>query len=500
LALLFAATRLPGLSAGFGADGDYWHVAAVARRWVAGGGYRVARAPGNPLHEAQTAAALWLGQRLPWGAESLPAGLLTLLWSALLLLLYLHLARRIGVPRRRLGAALLLLLFWPIFWAHGVDGSDHVPAALLALGALALALAPESWPRPTWWPLRPLLAGVALGLAAGYRLGSLALAPACGLALVLPLGGRAVGGDRRRRLLSLLLCAAAAAVTTTALFTPVWAQLGWQGMRPAVRHHTLLGLLLRGGVRGAQALAPGLVLPLLLWLLLRRRYPVPRNRWRSRWLGLFALPRTAPARARWVLRGAIGGSLLAFLPLPLDPAYLLPAAICTLLLLARRLSTRRLYLLASAALLAALLEPACGYDRFRWPALHCHLQPGPAVRSLLEGRRIRDYPQRLTAIDFAPGTLVIVGRALEGEGGEEFHAVAAEAWRRHPRHTGVGFAGYRILLRPGDTAATLRAAGFVRIAIDRQALARAAREAGIDLRAQARETGMLYGVFTLADG
>ncbi len=488
---LFLATRLPGFSAGFGADGDYWHVAALARRWLAGAGYAMARAPGNPLHEAQTAAALWLAQRLPWGPESLWAGLWTLLWSALLVGLFCRLAIHVEVPRERLTAALLLLLLWPIFWAHGADGSDHVPAAFLALGAVELTLAHHRGWR------RPLLAGALLGLAAGYRLGSLALAPACALALLLP---PAEAPQRRfgRRGIAFLLFSVAAALTTAVVFWPVWSNYSWAELHPAVRHHSLLGLAARVGVRGAEALAPGLVLPLLLWVLLRRwRTARPRT-----WLTAVAFRRFASPgagrRAQWVLGTVIVASLLVFAPLPLDPAYLLPAAVASLLLLARHLAPRQLYALCGAALLAALIEPTWSRPTGATPLGGFSWQPGPVLGNLRGGRAIRDYPEQLLAVDFAPGTLVIGARAIEGAGGEDFQAPpGAPGWRRNDRAPGVGFAGYRLLADPSAAAIALRRAGFLRIAIDRAAVDRARREADLDLEQLALESGLPFGVFAL---
>lgn len=460
--LLFVVTRLPLFLAGYGGDGDYWHVAAVAERILATGEFEIPRAPGNPLHVLQTVLALRLAALLNvsgWWITNLMA----LVWSIVLLGVVDRLRDQLGGSSAARVPLLILVASWPIFWAHSADAADHVPAATLGLAALALLLAP-----PRRWPVAAL-AGILLGAGAAFRLGTIALAPAALLA-IWQLG-------RKRRILHF---GAGLIITLGAAFWWILSTHSPAELGPFGSSFTLAGRLIRAVYRTQLALLPGLVAPAALVALLN-----PQLRRRARRLCC------RPSAAERVLLVGLGGTLLLFATLPLDPAYLLPGALCALILLTRLLRRRGTLVTAGLAACAAIVtispvDPATSKPRIS-------LVPGELLCSVQEGRKSRDYPCRLLNEEFAPGTLVIVARPIEGVRSEEFsgashilrprdpYAPAISGVRAHPSLPGVWFAGYRAILREPDRAILLEKG--LSLALDEDVLARAQRERGVNLLA-----------------
>ena len=157
LALAYVASRLLWLNLGYGTDPDAWRVALTANYLWSEGDYVPSRLPGYPLHELVTAIAsrgsgIW--ESWVW------TNLSTVAVSLVGVYLFAWVARKLDLPHR--GALTLGFAFAPLLWINSVMTMDYMWALTFLLGAY-LALLYRS----------PRLAGLCLGIAAGFRLTSL---------------------------------------------------------------------------------------------------------------------------------------------------------------------------------------------------------------------------------------------------------------------------------------------------------------------------------------
>ena len=154
LAVVYVASRIPWLDQGYGNDPDAWRVALSAQHFWSEGEYLPSRLPGFPLHELVTAAV--------WEQGWVWTNLSTVLISLAGVYLFARVAREMELPNR--GILTLGFAFAPFLWINSVMTIDYMWALTFLLAAY-LALLRRS----------PTLAGVCLGIAAGFRLTSLAM-------------------------------------------------------------------------------------------------------------------------------------------------------------------------------------------------------------------------------------------------------------------------------------------------------------------------------------
>jgi hypothetical protein len=151
--------RLPFLLPGYGIDGDAWRTAMAARTIAATHEYWVSRFFGFPLHEMVSALLS------PLGAVGLTGG--TALMSGLAAGLFWRLA---GMNQRSVLSRVALLVafvFQPGIAVTSVTAQDYQWLLVCVFGATLAALDD-----------RPILAGVLVGCAAGFRAtGSVAAIP-----------------------------------------------------------------------------------------------------------------------------------------------------------------------------------------------------------------------------------------------------------------------------------------------------------------------------------
>jgi hypothetical protein len=196
--LLTAASRLPFLNAGYGANIDAWRVARAARQIAETGRYEASRLPGYPLHEI-TSAAISRGGAVALNGASAVMSLVAVAAFALI-------ARKAGVRDVMLLA--LAFAMTPVVYVNSVTSKDYMWAIALSLLSLLAAL-----------HRRAVLAGFCLGLAIGCRITSAAiLVP---IAIILASDTASV---MRRR--SVAVCTAVAFATGAAAFTPVFSRYG----------------------------------------------------------------------------------------------------------------------------------------------------------------------------------------------------------------------------------------------------------------------------------
>jgi len=446
VAALAFASRLPFLFAGYGSDPDAWRIATTARAIALSHHYAASRLPGFPVQEILS-ALLWRGGPL------LLNGVGALL-SALGIGAFALTLRRLGARDAALGA--LALAATPVVFIAGVSALDYAWAMGLMLVALDQALRG-----------RAVRAGVLLGLAAGCRLTS--LAAAIPLAILLAGAGAGARGRLLRFALALLLTAgvalAPAALTYGAGMLHVY-EHGYP--RPLyVAKNASVDVW---GIPGTLAL----VAAALAWTLGAR----PPRRAAS----APEVPGRRVTLAAWSGIALFGA---AFLRLPHEAGYLIPAIPFVLLLLATRVS-RAVFVTTCVAL---LISPWCfkvseiGKPDTPPPsALSIGIPPGNPrlVLDVLHGPVITDRLRRVRAMRFVddviaraarlPGNSVIaayewlplVRVRLGGDvtGGTRFVYVPGPAEMAH-----YAAAGVRVYLMPGAEDESRRVNGASLLAL-----------------------------------
>ncbi len=154
LALVFFALRLPWVGYGHGTDPDAWRVAMTARYLLEHGDYFPSRLPGNPLHELTMTLFIpggWIATNLATAAASLVG-----VW------LFARIVNALDAPNR--GLLVIAFAFTPLLVINSIATMDYMWTLTLLLGAYYSAIT-----------RRPLLAGILLGLAVGFRLQSVML-------------------------------------------------------------------------------------------------------------------------------------------------------------------------------------------------------------------------------------------------------------------------------------------------------------------------------------
>ena len=201
LAVVYVGSRIYWLDLGYGTDPDAWRVALTAEYLWETGEYFPSRLPGYPLHEAVTAATIkgvWIFEG-GWFATNLS----TVLISLAGVYIFAWLARKLELAHA--GVLTLGFAFAPLLWINSVMTMDYMWALTFVLAAY-LALLYKS----------PTLAGVSLGIAAGFRLTSLFILPAFWLLL-----WRSEGRQQLRTL------TVSAIVVTITVYTPVLTRYGF---------------------------------------------------------------------------------------------------------------------------------------------------------------------------------------------------------------------------------------------------------------------------------
>ncbi len=149
LAIVYVASRIPWIGIGYGADPDAWRVALSADHLLSDAEYLPSRLPGFPLEELVTVPLVRAG----WVWTNLS----TVFISLVGVYLFAKLLVELKLPAR--GILTPAFAFTPLLWINSVLTMDYMWSLAFIL-ACYLALIRR----------RPLLAGVCIGLAIGFRL------------------------------------------------------------------------------------------------------------------------------------------------------------------------------------------------------------------------------------------------------------------------------------------------------------------------------------------
>ena len=309
LAIFYVGSRVYWLDLGYGTDPDAWRVALVADYLWEEGEYLPSRLPGYPLHEFVTALFIkggWIATNLSTVAISL-AGVYVFAW----------LARRLKTANA--GFLTLGFAFAPLLWINSVMTMDYMWALTFLLGAyVALTYKHSS------------IAGVSLGIAAGFRLTSLFMLPVFWLLLFRT--------NERSQVRPFTLAAIA---TTLVAFLPVLMTYGADLLNFYDQEVQIEEFIKRLGKDGLGIIGVS-ALALAALVSLRRLWQFPRDLIRD------------PHVLVWV--GAIVVLMAAYTRLPHEIAYLLPLFPFGFFLMARYFSRGVLVFALAAIVLAGFVD------------------------------------------------------------------------------------------------------------------------------------------------
>ncbi|MBI4946173.1 MAG: hypothetical protein HY840_07205 [Bacteroidetes bacterium] len=184
LSLVVFLSRLPFLSAGFGAEEDSWLLPITAKNIALSGQYELSRAPGHPLQE--------IIYSLMWNAGLFAYNLLTAIASVIAVLFFALALRQLDF--RHYLFASFAFAFTPIVFISSTYTIDYMLAMACVMGSFYFLL---TWMRNSSsepFALRQLiLSGIMLGFSIGFRITSGAmLIPFCILFFPLSKGTAAV--------------------------------------------------------------------------------------------------------------------------------------------------------------------------------------------------------------------------------------------------------------------------------------------------------------------
>ncbi len=306
-------SRVPFLGTGYGNDPDAWGLAVAARHIAATGEYVASRLPGYPVQEL-ACSLLYRGGPIALNA-------VTALLSAVAVGFFMCSVRRLG-SRQHLWAGLALAMT-PVIFVNSTNSMDYVWALAFILAGHHCALVG-----------RPVLAGCLLGLAVGCRITSVAMVlPLCILlfeASAIPSGPRAI----IKLLLATCLVAAIAYMPVAYCYGCGFLSFAEPPTYPSVLSVFSRATLRTWGCVGSLVIAGGLAFTALRF--------VARSRAVGARLEGAAIP-SPKSRAPIIAAAvAIGAYVIAYLRLPLEEGYLIPAVPFVIILLGR-VMTRRMF-------------------------------------------------------------------------------------------------------------------------------------------------------------
>ncbi len=309
LTVVFFAVRLPFVNYGHGTDPDAWRVALTAHHLLETGDYYPSRLPGNPLHELVMTLFIPGG----WIATNLATACASLLGVYVFALIVRH----VGLPNR--GLLIIGFAFAPLLIINSIATMDYMWTLTALLVSYYFAL-----------KRRPVLSGIAMGCAVGFRLQSVLLWPAIVYLL---------WRDKRvREIPAMSLAAGGAAMLTYSPVLVVYGLKFFNFYDASVAWQDVLRLLGKEalGVTGALGLLLGLALSY------RRLRDLPHDLRYNVQVGV------------WVL--VIVAYFVSFSRLPHEIAYLIPVFPFGILLMGRYFTRTALAIAVVAILFSGLFD------------------------------------------------------------------------------------------------------------------------------------------------
>jgi len=400
LLIAVALTRLPPVLQGYGADPDAWRVASSASRLWTTGEYQVSRYPGYPLHEIISAPLVALGGAAASnGATLIVALLLLAIWN------------RIALREARHPAILVITLaLTPLFLKNSVVTMDYIWSLFFLVLALDNALQKNA-----------LLAGVFVGLAAGFRMANLVALVPVGVLFLDQIQLRRIRFRRSqsqqpqvrqsppdpfqlsqsRSLHPILMFMGVALGTTLLSYLPVILTLGlerWYAETAAqlasIRQHNDLGFRMFL-YRSVYAFGPLAVIAAIGFL-------------GARWKEFTRMFRSFDPLVWSPVAGIVVYSLV-FFSLPLEREYLLPLVPFLLLLSDRFLMRSHLLLLLFCVITYAFINPDIVYHQEPVGRVQPNVRKGILLEDCEKRTRIAATRREILALTTSEKTIVVTG-------------------------------------------------------------------------------------------
>jgi len=363
LAVVFFAVRLPWAGYGHGTDPDAWRVALTARYLLDTGDYFPSRLPGNPLHELTMAVFIsggWVATNVATAVASL-AGV----W------LFGRIVSALDVPNR--GLLVIGFAFTPLLIINSISTMDYMWTLTLLLGAYYAVMTG-----------RPVLAGVILGMAVGFRLQAIIVA--------LPLTYLLWRQDRRAELAPFWLATGGTALLAFAPVLVVYGTRFFNYYDAAVWYEDVLRLLGKEalGVSGALGVLAGVALSI------RRFARLPRD------------VLTQPHVGVWL--AVIVLYFASFSRLPHEIAYLIPVFPFAYLMLGRYFTRQALAVAIGAILLAGVVDVSSPGTRVNLDSLrYAHVGQGLLLSNADTMSGQRRFVEQIVDNDIPGHSVVLTG-------------------------------------------------------------------------------------------
>jgi len=315
LAVVLLLSRLPFIGAGYGSDPDAWRLVTASRSLATTGVYEASRLPGFPLQEAVCALA-WRGGPLALNGLTAILGIAGVLFFALSL-------RALGYRDYVLAA--LALAFTPAVFINSTTSMDYIWALAFVMAGLYFAIV-----------RRPLIAGLMIGLAIGCRITSGAmLIP---LAILLVRDDEGSYTPKRVAQLALVACLVGAAA-----FVPVALTYGPGFFAFYEQQYPSAFDVIKGATEDLWGVVGSLAIAAAFTSML---FPAGRAGTGG------SIPRAAGRLHTAAWSAAVVIYFAAYLRLPYEPAYLIPAIPFVFILLGRYLN-RKVFIAVCVALIAS---------------------------------------------------------------------------------------------------------------------------------------------------
>ena len=308
-------TRLPFVFHGFGLDGDSWAVALASQHWHQTGDYEASRFPGNPVHELLCSMLS--------GCGDMSLILLTVFFTSVASLFFVM--ALVELRFRTPFLAGLALAFVPVIYINSAIVIDYNISLAFIMMAFYFAAVDRS-----------ILTGVCLGLAIGCRITSGAMLIPFGLMLLRP-------NEFQRNLMRIFFAFTFALLVGAIAYFPSFVKYGWSFLSYyEVQYPSLIKILYRffietWGLVGCFALVVGIIL-----LFLPKRFTKAG----------YLFPRSVNIKhvIAWLL--AIDLYIIAFIKLPMEAGYMIPAIPFVILVFGKYL-VRPAFILFCCLLIAA---------------------------------------------------------------------------------------------------------------------------------------------------
>lgn len=384
LSLVVFLSRLPFLSAGFGAEEDAWLLPITAKNIALSGHYELSRAPGHPLQEIIYS---WM-----WNAGPFAYNLLTSITSVIAVLFFALSLRRLGFNHYLFAS--FAFAFTPVVFISSTYTIDYMFAMAFVMGSFYFIITPSLLSPPKAERATrafPLLRGglgwgaVFLGIAIGFRITSGAmLIPFCIL----------VGRDFKSRPAKVFIFSITTVIIGLLTYIPVIQTYGFSffTFSDQFSYPNLAKVFYKATVGVFGVIGVVAIIFFAIKMIVQRQSSISFEKWKKRRL---------PA----VCISVLIIYLISYLRLPQKPAYFIPVIPFLILMFGYFLSARDFKIFCVLLTMSSFLFSMNLTDSIRGSSYSpCSVKFKMAEQEIfidpLTGPVFSDYTKRLNKIYF----------------------------------------------------------------------------------------------------